>query len=270
MNSLTRFASLGAHRLLKAGATALLLAFGGPACSSDSGTTPNTGGVGGSSAAGAGTSSSGTGGAGPSGAGTSASGTAGAATSGAGAGGSAGSGSSGAGAGGSGATTMAAGSGGGGAAGNAGSSSAGAGGNTPRTPFQCDPSDGSAVGTPNSCAPVTPADACQKCVQAKCCTEFGECFATNPGNQCGWGGPAQLNGINNYSGEIACMQVCLIAAVAEAGTAPDTSQVNSCANACATSISNGATKECGPVIGSQTSALVGCLLSNCSTACFGG
>ena len=264
MTSLPLFTSLGAHRLRSVATYAILLALGGgPACSSDSGGTPSTGG-----GSGSGTSSAGRSGAGASSAGMSSAGTSGAlgaGTSGAGAGG-IGAG----GAGSSGAANMVAGSSNGGDAGKAGSPSAGAGGGAPHTPFQCDPSDGSAVGTPNSCAPVTPDDSCQKCVQAKCCTEFGECFATNPGNQCGWGGPTQLNGVGNYSGEIACMQICFIAAVAESGTTPDTSQVTSCANACATSISNGASKECGPVIGSQTSALVGCLLANCSTPCFGG
>jgi hypothetical protein len=66
------------------------------------------------------------------------------------------------------------------------------------------------------------------------------------------------------------MQACLIDAVASSGTAPEVAQVSSCATHCATSTSNGVTQNCGSQIGSQTSALVGFLLGNCSTVCFGG
>ena len=223
---------LGVRRLRNVVTASLLIAWGGPACSSsapgtlDSAGAPSTSGSGGSGAGGSGAGSSG-------------------------------------------ATSMAAGSGNGGAAGKAGNSSTGAGGGAERVPFQCDPSDGSAVGTPNDCTPADPNDVCQKCVQAKCCTEYAECYAINPGNQCGWGGPLKINGMPNYGGEIACLQDCLVAVVADSGTAPAASDVNSCATHCATSIGNGATKECGSVIGSQTNALVGCLLKSCSTVCFG-
>lgn len=154
------------------------------------------------------------------------------------------------------------------AAGSAGAAGSPQGGAGP-VPFQCDPGEGGAVGTPNSCAPVDVDDVCQKCVQAKCCAEFEACYATDPGNQCGWGGPATIDGAENKGGELLCVQACLQKAVEQSGTAPDDSQVQTCGNNCATTLSNGATKECGSVLGIQTSDAVGCLLANCSPQCFG-
>jgi hypothetical protein len=51
--------------------------------------------------------------------------------------------------------------------------------------------------------------------------------------------------------------------------APTDSDVQTCANNCATTPSNGATKDCGSVIGIQTSDAVACLRANCSLSCFG-
>jgi len=184
-------------------------------------------------------------------------------------GGSAGSGTAGAGTAGS-STAGTAGSGTAGA-GTAGSGTAGAGtAGGGAVPFQCDPEgDGGAQGIGNTCAPSDPSDVCQKCIQAKCCAEFSACYATDPGNQCGWGGPAKVNGDENPGGELYCVQACLQKAVEESGTAPDDSQVQTCGNNCATTKSNGATTECGSVLGIQTSDAVGCLRENCSVECFG-
>jgi len=160
-------------------------------------------------------------------------------------------------------------------AGTAGGSQGGAG----PVPFQCDPGEGGAVGKPNDCTPVDAGDKCQKCVQAKCCDLFEACYATEPGNQCGWGGPATIEvcdgenknckNIANEGGELLCIQNCLQKAVIDSGTAPDDSQVQTCGNNCATTKSNGATMECGSVLGVQTSEVVGCLRENCSVDCLG-
>ncbi|HYQ29069.1 MAG TPA: hypothetical protein VER04_17685 [Polyangiaceae bacterium] len=152
------------------------------------------------------------------------------------------------------------------AAGMAGSAQGGAG----PVSFQCDPGEGGAQGTPNSCEPVDANDVCQKCTQQKCCAEYSACYATDPGNQCGWGGPAKVDGADNEGGELYCMLVCLQKAAQDSGTEPDDSQVQTCANNCATTVSNGATKECGSVIGVQTSDTVACLRDNCSTECIVG
>lgn len=152
------------------------------------------------------------------------------------------------------------------AAGAAGSGDGGAG----PVPYQCDPGEGGAVGTPNTCAPSDPKDICQKCIQAKCCAEFSACYAYDPGNQCGWGGPAKIDGEENPGGELYCIQACLQKVVEENGTAPDDSQVRTCGSNCATTLSNGATKECGSVPGVQTSDAVACMRDNCSVECFGG
>jgi len=271
MKSLAQFVSLGAHRVRNGATAALLLAWGsGPACSAnvarglDSAGAPSTAGASGSGASTAGTSGSGTSGSGRGGSGFSGSSAGGSGSGGLSTGGS---GSSGASAGSSGAIQVTAGASNGGAAGKAGGSSAGTGGSVGGVPFQC---DGSTVGTPNVCSPIDPKDVCQLCIQAKCCTEYAACYATNPGNQCGWGGPAKINGMPNDGGEVTCIQACLIAAVNASGTAPEAADVTICANHCATSLSNGASKECGAIIGEQTSDLVGCLLNHCSTECFGG
>jgi len=146
--------------------------------------------------------------------------------------------------------------------------SAGAGGAGP-VPYQCDPGEGGAVGTPNTCVPLDAATAtgCDKCVQAKCCAEKEACYATDPGNQCGWGGPATAD--PDKAGEIYCIQACLIAVVDKNQTAPSDSDTETCANNCATTRSNGATTECGPIIGLQTSDMVKCLRNNCSLDCLG-
>ncbi|MEI9939968.1 MAG: hypothetical protein WDO69_22330 [Pseudomonadota bacterium] len=150
----------------------------------------------------------------------------------------------------------------------AGSGTSGTGGAAP-VPFQCDPEEGGAQGTPNTCTPVDSSDECETCIQGNCCALFEACYATDPGNQCGWGGPAMVNGEPNNGGELACIKACLEKVVVDSGAAPEDSDVESCASNCATTVSNGATKECGSVIGNQTNDLVGCLRMNCSKPCFG-
>ena len=150
------------------------------------------------------------------------------------------------------------------AAGSAGSGTAGTGGDGP-VPYQCDMGDSGAPGTPNTCAPEDPENNCQKCIQAKCCTEYAECYATSPGNQCGWGGPL-VDG--KQAGELPCVVKCIQDGVAE-GTAPDDSDlVSGCASKCATNIDNGASQECGFIFGTQTSFLLTCLEDNCQDDCF--
>ena len=150
-------------------------------------------------------------------------------------------------------------------AGTAGSAQGGSG----PVSYQCDPGEGGAQGTPNTCDPPDPNDACQKCTQQKCCTEYSLCYATDPGNQCGWGGPAMVDGAVNEGGELYCMLVCLQKAAQDSGTEPDDTAVGTCANECATTKDNGATKDCG-VIGIQTSDAVACLRENCSPECIVG
>ncbi|HEY0469354.1 MAG TPA: hypothetical protein VGC79_34430 [Polyangiaceae bacterium] len=150
-------------------------------------------------------------------------------------------------------------------AGTAGSSAGSA-----SVPFQCDPEgEGGAQGDGNSCEPTVPGDDCQICIQGQCCAQFAACYATDPGNQCGWGGPATIDGEKNEGGELACVQICLAKAVEKSGTAPTDTEVQTCAANCSTTLSNGATTECGSVIGLQTSAMVACLRDHCSLPCFG-
>jgi hypothetical protein len=140
---------------------------------------------------------------------------------------------------------------------------AGSGGAAPIvTPFQCDPANGKPFGTRASCA-ATAGNTCSECTAAHCCTEFSDCYATNPGNQCGYGGPTGDN-----SGEITCIQACIIAATNDGGVADDMT-IGTCTNNCVTP-KDSAGVGCGVVIGSQTSTLVDCLNHNCQPECFGG
>ncbi|MES1172710.1 MAG: hypothetical protein ABUL62_00175 [Myxococcales bacterium] len=164
---------------------------------------------------------------------------------------------------GAGASTAGAGGAGAGAP-SAGATSAGAAGAAP-VPYACTPDNGDALGMPNTCEPAVGSemDACALCVKAKCCTEFGNCYATSPGNQCGWGGP-------NDGGEIACVQKCVQDKYQETGVYDET-LLRTCAGGdCATNKANGSTQECGGIIGQQTSDLIQCLDMNCQGPCFTG
>ena len=146
-----------------------------------------------------------------------------------------------------------------------GSTAAGAGGaaaGTGGVPFQCDPDDGMAVGTPNACPKTDDPDVCQACIAKSCCTEYANCFATTPGNQCGWGGPMD-------KGEIICALACIQDGASKAGGVVDETLLGTCANQCATTLANGASKEC-TLPGSQTSDLIGCMNDKCQVECYTG
>ncbi len=137
-------------------------------------------------------------------------------------------------------------------------------------PFQCDPDDGAFVGTPNSCVPDDPDNDCQKCIQAKCCTEYEQCYATSPGNQCGWGGPSKLPSGKAYpGGEGLCIKLGIQDGVELSGVEPDAELTGMCAANCNTTTATGGAHECGPIIGNQTDELIRCLGDNCSKVCFG-
>ncbi|HET7540479.1 MAG TPA: hypothetical protein VFK05_11430, partial [Polyangiaceae bacterium] len=125
----------------------------------------------------------------------------------------------------------------GGTTGTAGSPAGGSG----AVPFQCDPGEGGAQGTPNSCKPdPPPGDDCEKCIQDKCCAEYEACYAYNPGNQCGWGGPAKLPSGKDYDGgEALCIQLCVQEGTEMSGTDPDAELLGTCANGCTTQTSTG-------------------------------
>jgi len=148
--------------------------------------------------------------------------------------------------------------------GTAGGSLGGNGGVT----VQCDAGEAGAVGTmPNSCEPINPNNDCQVCIKNKCCDQWNACYATEPGNQCGWGGPAMVDGMVNRGGELYCIQACLLKVATETQTAPDDNDVQACGANCATTPSNGATQDCGPIIGFQTNEIVYCMRENCTPEC---
>jgi hypothetical protein len=146
---------------------------------------------------------------------------------------------------------------------SAGGASAGS-SSTASEDYQCDTGDGGAPpGTAADCSPdpKNPSDVCAVCVQAHCCAEFGECYATTPGNQCGYGGP-------NDDGEITCVQKCLQDGFAATGV-DDADLRSGCFDQCTTTTMHKSSHDCG-LIGTQTNALIGCLSDNCLTECIGG
>ena len=154
----------------------------------------------------------------------------------------------------------------GGASAGAPAAGAGGAGDVP-FPYEC---DGDTLGTPSSCEPSVgfETDVCALCVEAKCCAEFGACYAVAPGNQCGYGGPAKVGNEENV-GEIPCVQDCLQKGF-EANGVVDEDLLGECYSKCTTTKAHGATTECGAIIGTQTSELTNCLVDKCQTECIGG
>jgi hypothetical protein len=156
------------------------------------------------------------------------------------------------------------GSGTGGDAGMAGGDTGGTGGSTggtggvDTTP-SCD--DDAHPGTPYpDCEPAADEmkDPCALCIKANCCMESKDCYATDPYNVCGWGGPADYLG----AGEIACYTECLATYVNDNDVC-DTAGIDQCAADCTTT-----TPMCD-LIGNATSAMAGCMQENCPSECFG-
>jgi hypothetical protein len=121
------------------------------------------------------------------------------------------------------------------------------------------------VGTPSSCA-ATAGNTCSQCIGTAgakgCCAQFGACFATNPGNQCGYGGP-------KGEGEFFCVQACIQAATSDGGVL-DATTIGDCASQCTTP-KDSANKACeSSHVGQQTSDLIDCVNMNCQSECFGG
>ena len=150
--------------------------------------------------------------------------------------------------------------------GTAGGSTAGAGG-TAGTSFSCDPAEAGATGTPdaNACEMTAGQNDCDKCVRTKCCTEYSNCYATGPGNQCGYGGPKD-------EGEFVCSQGCLVDVFTAHGSVNNDDK-GMCAANCATNPTSMGSQDCGPVLGNATNDLIACVgdtTNGCATECYGG
>ena len=127
--------------------------------------------------------------------------------------------------------------------------------------YVCDVSADAPSGTPYpSCTADDPKDPCAVCIQGSCCAEYEACYATNPGDQCGSGGP-------NNMGEISCVQACIQKGVHDNGVFDDT-LVGTCANECLTEKASDGTK-CEQSIGYRTNDLITCMTSHCQTECYG-
>jgi hypothetical protein len=127
----------------------------------------------------------------------------------------------------------------------------------------CDPADGSMVGTPYpDCEPQDADDDCEACIQTSCCEESMNCYATDPFNVCGWGGPPSSDPSLPLAGEIACYRDCLTNYVNENGVC-DPDGISGCAEMCATPMCG------GDFVGGATSDLAACMQTHCSKDCFG-
>lgn len=63
-----------------------------------------------------------------------------------------------------------------------------------------------ASGTAGSCEPSDAEDACQVCIESKCCAEQEACYAYEPEQACGWGSVLYDGTAMN---EASCMLTCL-------------------------------------------------------------
>jgi hypothetical protein len=151
----------------------------------------------------------------------------------------------------------------GGAAGSGGSAGTSGTGGMPDDDYipQCDPATGNLDNTPYpNCEPSNTEDpTCEECIQESCCEESIACYSYDPGNVCGWGGPAS----GDYAGigEIGCYVTCLADYVDENGVC-DEDGVGECIGRCRT-------PTCGDVLGNQTSELATCIHDSCNEACLG-
>lgn len=147
----------------------------------------------------------------------------------------------------------AAGGGAGGAA-SGGAPVAGAGG-APEQVVMCDV-DENPTGTPAGSCQFAGQDntPCHECLSkdADCCAAVKECYGTNPGNQCAYGGP-------DGGSEFVCIENCIRQKVLTAGSYTNEDE-DVCINACAT-------PECG-LIGNATNVILGCMHANCEAECF--
>jgi len=121
--------------------------------------------------------------------------------------------------------------------------------------------DSDTMGTPYAdCEPQDAGDDCEACMQASCCEETKNCYATEPYNVCGWGGPTPDDSSQAPAGEISCYRFCLADYVTANGVC-DADGIDQCAAMCAT-------PSCDGLVGTATSDLAACMQTNCSEKCF--
>jgi hypothetical protein len=157
-----------------------------------------------------------------------------------------------------------AGTGGTGGTSDAGMAGAGDTGNEPVA--TCDPADGMLDSTPfPNCDADPEDDDCQICIQESCCEESMNCYATEPYNVCGWGGPTE--GDYAKMNEIGCFTKCLEDATAANEMTCTADDADSCAVECATPM---CFEDAGafPLIGTATNELAACMQDKCADPCF--
>jgi hypothetical protein len=126
--------------------------------------------------------------------------------------------------------------------------------------------DGDTMGTPYpDCDPSeeNKDDPCALCIQSSCCEQSKNCYALEPYNVCGWGGPLMDDPtLGDYAGagEIGCITTCLSEYVAE-NEVCDTDGIDGCTTMCQTAMCS--------LVGSATSDLFTCMQDSCASECFG-
>jgi hypothetical protein len=107
---------------------------------------------------------------------------------------------------------------------------------------------------PTSGLPAASA-ACLTCLtkSANCCTEIAACYATDPNNECGYGGPPDNPGETEYL----CFQSCVLDVATENGGFYDDDDEATCAASCT---------RCG-TISNETNDVITCMHLKCEAEC---
>lgn len=126
--------------------------------------------------------------------------------------------------------------------------------------------DDSIEGTPGSCEAVDSENACQACVQERCCSEQSACNATAPDSVCSFGSTLfESRAVDG--GEIGCMMECFASRSENGEFEGSENDIASCSSQCAAS-------ECSQnTIQAPSSALAACIIGSgenqpgCRTEC---
>ena len=96
---------------------------------------------------------------------------------------------------------------------------------------------------------------CVNCLKSKpaCCTAMAACYATNPNNECGYGGPPNNPGETEYL----CYQSCVLDAAAMNGGILEDAAEEACVNGCT---------RCS-LISNETNDIIACMKDECAADC---
>jgi hypothetical protein len=95
-----------------------------------------------------------------------------------------------------------------------------------------------------------------------CCAESKACYATEPYDACGWGGPStdEFDGLYSGAGEIGCYLTCMAEYVADNDGICDDAGIDQCNAMCAS--------DCDGIPTDSMNEMVTCVNLKCSQDCF--